>query len=114
MRLNSALRPRKRGRREPARLPVTDTSARMTVVDAREEPPESWTKAILAAGPTPRSVGVASWRPQLLADLAADLTSVSQMASETKTPAGDQVVGKVAGVLAQLHDLHRRGDAALV
>jgi 8-oxo-dGTP pyrophosphatase MutT (NUDIX family)/nucleoside 2-deoxyribosyltransferase len=38
----------------------------MKVVYANQELPESWTKSIFLAGPTPRSSDVASWRPEAL------------------------------------------------
>ncbi|WP_433324742.1 nucleoside 2-deoxyribosyltransferase domain-containing protein [Spirillospora sp. CA-294931] len=39
----------------------------VTVVYAREEPPERWDAAVFLAGPSPRSPEVASWRPEAVA-----------------------------------------------
>ncbi|WP_433478573.1 nucleoside 2-deoxyribosyltransferase domain-containing protein [Spirillospora sp. CA-142024] len=41
----------------------------ITVVYAREEPPDRWDAAVFLAGPTPRTRGVASWRPDAVAEL---------------------------------------------
>lgn len=41
----------------------------ITVVYAREEPPDHWDAAVFLAGPTPRSREVASWRPEAVAEL---------------------------------------------
>lgn len=43
----------------------------MTVVYALEEPPDTYSKALFAAGPTPRSAATASWRPAFLDELTA-------------------------------------------
>ncbi|WP_187438011.1 nucleoside 2-deoxyribosyltransferase domain-containing protein [Actinomadura decatromicini] len=43
--------------------------AEVTVVYAREEPPDRWDAAVFLAGPTPRSADVASWRPDAVAAL---------------------------------------------
>jgi len=43
----------------------------MTVVYALEEPPDTYSKVLFAAGPTPRSAAATSWRPAFLAELAA-------------------------------------------
>jgi ADP-ribose pyrophosphatase YjhB (NUDIX family) len=41
--------------------------AEIVVVYARQPAPESWDAAVFLAGPTPRSPGVASWRPEAVA-----------------------------------------------
>lgn len=41
----------------------------MKIVYSDQEPPETFTKSIFLAGPTPRSADVASWRPHALAIL---------------------------------------------
>ncbi len=41
----------------------------IAVVYAREEPPDRWDTAVFLAGPTPRSPGVPSWRPDAIAEL---------------------------------------------
>ncbi|MES9542445.1 nucleoside 2-deoxyribosyltransferase domain-containing protein [Actinomadura sp. NPDC000600] len=41
------------------------------VVHAREEPPDRWDAAVFLAGPTPRTPGVASWRPDAHVELRA-------------------------------------------
>ncbi|NYD45201.1 8-oxo-dGTP pyrophosphatase MutT (NUDIX family) [Actinomadura luteofluorescens] len=41
------------------------------LVHAREEPPDRWDAAVFLAGPTPRTPGVASWRPDAHAELRA-------------------------------------------
>ena len=46
-------------------------AAQLTIVYALEEPPLSYQKAVFAAGPTPRSAAVASWRPGFVAALRA-------------------------------------------
>ncbi|TDD76811.1 NUDIX hydrolase [Actinomadura darangshiensis] len=43
----------------------------VTVVYAREEPPDHWDAAVFLAGPTPRSPEVAPWRPDAVAELRA-------------------------------------------
>ncbi|MFD0688531.1 nucleoside 2-deoxyribosyltransferase domain-containing protein [Actinomadura fibrosa] len=43
----------------------------ITIVYAREEPPDQWSAAVFLAGPTPRSEGVSSWRPEAIAELRA-------------------------------------------
>jgi hypothetical protein len=43
--------------------PVT---GEITVVHARERPPDDWDAAVFLAGPTPRSAGVPSWRPEAI------------------------------------------------
>lgn len=41
----------------------------IALVYAREEPPRRWDAAVFLAGPTPRSPGVASWRPDAVAEI---------------------------------------------
>lgn len=43
--------------------------AEITIVYAREDPPDHWEAAVFLAGPTPRSPDVASWRPAAVDEL---------------------------------------------
>ncbi|TDB93833.1 nucleoside 2-deoxyribosyltransferase domain-containing protein [Actinomadura sp. 7K534] len=46
-----------------------EITAKITIVYAREEPPDHWEAAVFLAGPTPRSADVPSWRPEAVAEL---------------------------------------------
>ncbi|MFG2085993.1 nucleoside 2-deoxyribosyltransferase domain-containing protein [Spirillospora sp. NPDC048824] len=46
-----------------------EISAGITIVYAREDPPDHWEAAVFLAGPTPRSAAVASWRPAAVGEL---------------------------------------------
>ncbi len=50
----------------PAMQSQKKTPQKLTLVYALEEPPKEYAKSIFLAGPTPRSLDVASWRPRAI------------------------------------------------
>lgn len=50
---------------------MTETKSKMKIIYANQELPDSWSKSIFLAGPTPRDAGVRSWRTDAIKELLA-------------------------------------------